>query len=604
MSMITPPHARHRWQGLAPRALRLLGLLLLTGLAIPAPRLGQEVAPTPPAPAPAPSPAAPADEFGRGVPRSAVRGLLDACWSSEYERAANYLDLRRIAPAARAEQGTVRARQLCAVIDRTLWVEAEQFPETAEGETQDGLPTRREWFGTIETAKGPVRLLLERVPRDDGTLIWKLSSESVARIPALYEEFGPGPLADILPRAVFEFRLFRVQVWQWAGVLVLVVLACALGWVLSRVLVRLLSPLVRHTTTVTDDTLLKASAGPLWLSIALLLLYLATPLLALSVRAQAVTRVLGILGLLAGVAWLLMRTVDVAAAATERRLVGRRHVARSFVPLARRSAKVFMAILWLLVALQNVGVDVTSVLAGLGIGGLAIALAAQKTVENLFGSVTLVADQPVRVGDVCRFGNTIGTVEDIGLRSTRVRTPDRTIVVVPNAEFATMQIENLSRRDRIFLQATIGVRYETSPDQLRWLLIELRKLLLAHPKVASDPARVRFVRFGSYSLDIEISAYLLTDDFDEFAAIREDVWLRMMDVVAASGSGFAFPSQTIYSGKDEGLDAGRTRAAEAEVARWRADNALCLPDVPPEQVAALDNTLEYPPPGSALRRSS
>jgi MscS family membrane protein len=236
----------------------------------------------------------------------------------------------------------------------------------------------------------------------------------------------------------------------------------------------------------------------------------------------------------------------------------------------------------------------------LGVSVATPALAAQKSLENLFGGIMLIMDQPVHVGDFCRFGDQVGTVEDIGVRSTRIRTLERTLVTIPNAEFASLQIENFARRDRIFLSVRIGVRYETTPDQLRHLLIELKKMLLAHPKVDPDPARVRFANLGAYSLDLDIFAYVRTTDYNEFLAVREDLFLRMMDVVSASGTGFAFPSQTNYDAR-EGWDTEKVRAVEATVQRWREAGTLFLPDVPSHEAAKLSGTLDYPPKGSAPR---
>jgi len=222
-------------------------------------------------------------------------------------------------------------------------------------------------------------------------------------------------------------------------------------------------------------------------------------------------------------------------------------------------------------------------------------------VENVFGGITLIVDQPVRVGDFCRFGDRVGTVEEIGLRSTRVRTLDRTVVAIPNAEFAALHLENFAPRDRIWLHTTLGLRYETTPDQLRHVLVELRALLYAHPRVDPAPARVRLIGFGAYSLDVEVFAYVRTSSFDEFLAVREDLYLRFMDVVAASGTGFAFPSQTLYVASDAGMDHERADAAEARVREWRARGDLCLPEFPPARVAALQASLDYPPNGAAAR---
>jgi MscS family membrane protein len=175
------------------------------------------------------------------------------------------------------------------------------------------------------------------------------------------------------------------------------------------------------------------------------------------------------------------------------------------------------------------------------------------------------------------------------------------VVSVPNGHFASLELENFTVRDRIWLHTTIGVRYETTPDQLRHVLVEIRRMLYAHPRVDPRPARIRFVNFGAYSLDLEIFAYVLTADYDEFLAIQEDIYLRIMDIVEQSGTGFAFPSQTTYLTRDHGLDGARREAAEAQVAAWRQAGVLHLPDVPPEAVNALKDTLDYPPQGSAGR---
>jgi MscS family membrane protein len=305
--------------------------------------------------------------------------------------------------------------------------------------------------------------------------------------------------------------------------------------------------------------------GPAWAALGLIIFAVGIVGLGLSPPVERVLTTVQRAGVVLILAWAMLRIVDVLAGSVIERLVARRlPAAVAMVPIGSKAAKGVVLVFAGLATLQNIGVNVTGVLAGLGIGGLAIALAAQKTVENLFGGVTVIVDQPVRVGDFCRFGERVGTVEEVGLRSTRVRTLDRTVVSIPNGEFASMQLENFSRRDRMWLHVMLGLRYETTPDQLRAVLGRVHRLLRAHPRVDPEPARIRFVGFGAYSLDCEIFAYVLTADFGEFLAIREEILLQVMDAVAASGTGFAFPSQTLYVGPDPGLDPARTRAAEAE----------------------------------------
>jgi MscS family membrane protein len=249
------------------------------------------------------------------------------------------------------------------------------------------------------------------------------------------------------------------------------------------------------------------------------------------------------------------------------------------------------------------GINLTAVIAGLGVGGIAVALAAQKTLENLISGITIVSDQPIRVGDYCRAGEYQGTVLAVGLRSTRMRTLARTIVSIPNGQLATMNLENFSLRDKIWLRHTLGLRYETKPEQLRCILAEIREMLYGHPKVESSSARVRFVGFGNSSLDLEVFAYVLETEYAIFLQIQEDLLLRIMDIVAANGSGFAFPSQTTYLAQDSGINVGKTQEAILKVRQWREKGELPFPDFSPDTIAKIENRIEYPPPDSAQKKN-
>jgi MscS family membrane protein len=250
-------------------------------------------------------------------------------------------------------------------------------------------------------------------------------------------------------------------------------------------------------------------------------------------------------------------------------------------------------------AAQNLGLPLYSVVAGLGIGGLAVALAIRPTLENLIGGIMIYLDQPVRIGDFCSFGDKDGTVESIGVRTSKIRAKDRTLVSIPNATFADMQLINWAKCDRMLISTTIGLRYETEDDQLRYVLVKLREMLHAHPKIDPDTVRVRFADFGQFSLDIGVRIYALTRDFNEFHAIREDVLLRMSEIVRNSGSSFAFPSQTLYMGRDDGLDVERGNAAAKEVQAWRRAGKLPFPRLDHDRIEQLKDTLDYPPLGSS-----
>jgi MscS family membrane protein len=213
--------------------------------------------------------------------------------------------------------------------------------------------------------------------------------------------------------------------------------------------------------------------------------------------------------------------------------------------LADALALVKLAILLLALAavLSDWGYNATTIIAGLGVGSIALALAAKKTIENFFGSVSVISDRPVSVGDYCRFGDRSGTVEDIGLRSTRIRTADRTLVSVPNAQFSSMTLENFAVRDKMLFHLTLNLRRDTTPDQVRSLLDAIARVLAGHPEVETGALPVRFVGVGTYSLDVEISVYVLTRDGDKFLQLQQDLLLQILDAVEHAGTALALPTQ-------------------------------------------------------------
>jgi MscS family membrane protein len=269
--------------------------------------------------------------------------------------------------------------------------------------------------------------------------------------------------------------------------------------------------------------------------------------------------------------------------------------ALSVVTMVSRAGKVLIAAVALVAAFGALGVNLTGWIAAFGIGGIAIALGAQKTIEHFVGSLTLIADQPMRVGDTCQIEGMIGTIEDIGMRSTRLRTLDRTLVTIPNGVLSSTRIENYSSRDRFRYAPVLNLRYETTPDQIRYLLVEIRSLLYAHARVTEAPARIRFVGFGASSLDLEIFAYVMAETYDEFLEVQEDLNLRIMDIVERSGTGFAFPSSTVYLRRDPEMDAGKREAAAAEVRERARAGTLPLPRFSQAEIDALAGTVPFDP---------
>jgi MscS family membrane protein len=591
------------------RRVAVAGVVAL--LAIVAARSAPPTAPTVPKPTTAPVTPKPASEepsvesLGEGNPRGALyRYLMDAR-RAEWNLAARSLDLSGIAADARPTEGPLLARQLKVVLDRTIWFDLDRISDRPGGTEDDGLPGDVERIGTIATSSGPVDLTMRRVkdPDHEGLLVWKFSPVLIERLPQLYKEFRYGWIGEHVPRVLQTMGPTQLEKWQLLGLVALIGLAWSASWLFAKLLLRLAGPIAQRTSTRIDNRLMKVLPRPVRFTLALAIIWLSLPAFDLSMRASGwMNRGLFAFGFVTFMLYVAAVAEGVAQAARERFEREGLFSGAGVVNVAMRMVKIVLVVIAVTGLLHVFGFNVTTIVAGLGIGGIAVALAAQKTIENLFGGLTLMADKPVRIGDYCRFGTKEGWVEDIGLRSTRVRTPGRTIISVPNAVFSSVELENLTARDRLRFFTTLNLRYETTPDQLRHLLGELRALFIAHPKVGRERLRVRFANFGGNSLDVEIDVYLMTPDVDEFQAIREDLLLRVMDVVSRAGSGFAFPSQTLYMARDHGLDAERTRLAEEATRALRAQGKLPFPDFTSEETHAIADTLDYPPKGSSSAR--
>jgi len=300
------------------------------------------------------------------------------------------------------------------------------------------------------------------------------------------------------------------------------------------------------------------------------------------------------------VSWALLSLVDILREHWSQKLrkAGRDQAIVLLGPLTN-AVKVVIIIAAVVLWLDNIGFDVTTLITGLGLGGIAFALAAQKSMEDIFGAVTLFTAAPVRVGDFCRFGDQVGTVEEIGLRVTLIRTLDRTVVSVPNGQFATMTLENYAAREKFRYAPRLRLRYGTSPDQVRYIIVKVQELFHAHPKVIPPPAKARFTNFGEHSLEFDVFTYVDASDFDDFQEVAEDLNLRVMDIVRAAGTDFAVPEQKLHVDRAPKPDDEAARTAEAQVAQWREKNELPLPHPSQEQLDAISNTLKYPPEGAA-----
>ena len=268
--------------------------------------------------------------------------------------------------------------------------------------------------------------------------------------------------------------------------------------------------------------------------------------------------------------WLFILLVSVAENRIRARLDRVRNTAAaSILHLARRVVDLFAIFVGGMVILHHFGVNPTAALTGLGIGGIAVAFAAQKTLENVIGGISITFDQAVRVGDFLKAGDTTGTVESIGLRSTRIRTLGRTLVSVPNGRISGVTLENISGRDKFWFRHVIGVRYETTAEQMRLIIDSATSLLAKHARIETGSERVRFIAFGPSSLQVEMVAYIFAHDWGHFLELQGELLLQILECVESAGAQIAFPSQTMYLETASRLDEKITQGLERVAApKW------------------------------------
>ena len=481
------------------------------------------------------------DPLGRGTPQESVLRFLEACHARDYSKATYYLDLRRMPAAARAKDGADLARQLEDLLDDTTF-EITTLSRDPEGDQADGLAPNLERLASFQVDKQTVELQLERIEPRPGDHVWVVSSDSVALITKAHKAVAETPFEKQLPQVLVPFEILDTPVWRWLALLLIGVLLWMVSGFVSRALVMLLRPIVDAP----------GFRGPLRVALVVAGLRAALEFASPATLSRTfIERALGLIIALAA-AWAGAVAIDLISDRWRSKLDPRNQaVSYSVLPLGRQVLKLTLFLVAILSVFSAWGYNTTAILAGVGVGGIAIALAAQKTIEDLFGGISVISDRPVLVGDVCRFGDRTGTVMHIGLRSTRIRTPDRTVISVPNGQFATMTLENISGRDKIWFHPILNLRRDTTSDQMLRVLESSREILSGHPKVEAGKIPVRFVGVGAYSLDIEVVAYVKTSDYDEFLEIQQELLLQLLRAVEQAGTSLAVPLQENFEPQRE-----------------------------------------------------
>lgn len=542
----------------------------------------------------------PTDSLDRRTPRGTVNGFIKAMADQNYIRASQYLQLKR------AWNRNTRRTRIVQNFQRLLDQGGDMAPNALlsnknSGNPDDASEPNRDVVGTIEIDKKIITLFVDNVATGNDPPLWLFSTETVAAIVAVTSD--EDTLLDvILPATLKERRLGGVPLGHWIAVVTIALVCYLLAWTLVAFVGFIIKKSWKKAQDEEKWKVIRALGLPFRLYIAVWLFVAVSQYVGISIivrqRFSAITFIIGIVAFLI----MLWRLSDIISDYTKNRMSLRKRIsAISIILFLRRMAKAAILIIGFIAILSAVGFDVTTWFAALGIGGIALALGAQKTMENFVGSVTLIVDQPIRVGDYCKVGEISGTVESIGMRSTRLRTPSRTVVTIPNGSFSSNNIENYAHRDRFLFNPVLEFRMETTPSQLRYLLVEIRTLLYSHASVNPDPAKVRFGGLNSSAYRIEITAYINAVNVDAAEEVEEDIYLHILDIVEQSGTDFAYPSQTLYMGRDKGTHAEKTQMAEEKVKDWIEKSELQLPSFDPAHIEKLKGTVKYPPEGSVVK---
>lgn len=478
------------------------------------------------------------DPLGRATPHGVVLGFIKAANRGDYEEAAQFLDTR--------QKGTLAqklAQQLQEILNRETSIELNKISRKPEGSQALSQNPNREQIGVAVGPSDKLPIYLDRVKRGDDPAIWLFSEETLRQIPDAYQNMGEvAPVGQNLP-GWLQTQFLATPLWRWLLLLVALVVLMLLGsWInrLVQPVLRKIAHRVAGPAAVEHVSSIRAPLRLLFFGIVLLVFGVTSD----SLLGRAFWHNIGSIVTVIAVTWLATRTMGLISEL----LVGRLKRVQSsdkiaLTGLIGRLSQIGAITIGALVVLHLRGINLTAVLTGLGIGGLAVAFAAQKTLENLFGGIMIISDRPLRIGDQCKVGSVEGYVMAIGLRSTRIRTFNRTIVTIPNGQLSTMNVENYTFRDKYWFHHIVTLKYDSTAEQIQSVLDGIRALLKADENVETETARVSFLAISTVSDDIELNAYVLTPSYGAFMGVQESLLLRILSIVEAAGAEFSLPTQ-------------------------------------------------------------
>jgi len=473
------------------------------------------------------------DPLGRGTPRGTITGFTEAVHRNDFATAIRYLQLN---DAQRLNADTL-ARKLSQLMDRYYGEPVQSIDASPTGALDDGLPEDRERIGPLSVESKKVDVELVRVTDSLAGPVWLLSSETLREVPALHRLIKSTWFERAMPPAFVRPVLFGVSLAQWIILAATILVPIIVFRLLSGVIVGIARRTVGASRRGALDSMYESLRWPVIVVLTLAIHLAYMPFMRLPLAFRISYGHVGFVALIVALAWLLRRVLTVASDRARYLMSGGTHSgARSLIMLAERLVKALVVVVAALTILTVLGVDTKTALAGLGIGGVALALGAQKSVENLLGGVFLLSDRALAVGDTCSIANRVGVVEDITLRSVRLRTAEQTLLSIPAGTLSGSSVENFATRAKILLQTKLHLRAATSVSHVRSTLDRIQALLDTHTELEHETSAIRLVDFGADAVLLELTAYVLTADNTRFLAVRQDLLLQIADIVEESGT--------------------------------------------------------------------
>ena len=515
------------------------------------------------------------DSFGRDTPRDTVQGFIAALGENDYLLASNYLNL------SKADNPTTIVRQFKQALDAGGRFQTDlQIDNTPEGNLTDQLPPSQENVGVIKVSDTSIPLLLERVVSKEGEQYWQFSTETLSSIPEAIENYEPTLVSRYTIASLEGKKLFDYQLADLVAALMITISSFLFTYIAVWLLYHLLAityPRLRDVPLPLPDKVIL----PLAVVIMALILSEVMVYAGVSVTLREPVNRFAEIASWVAITWLLLRIIDALFTRAVNLSYKKNHTERvSILGLLRKVVKALLLIFAVIVTFGNLGFDLTTGIAALGVGGLALALGAQKTIENLVGSVVVVADSPVRIGDYCKFGTYEGTVIDIGIRSSRVRTLTRTIVTVPNGDFSSMQIENFTSRDMFRFLHQLYIKRTADINVVFKMVNHLDKFLDEHELTNQEWNQVNILELRQDCYIIQLQAYINATGIIEFYEKQDVLFVDLLMQVRQYDVEHALPTQQLIVKQPELQAELDHESKEGETVDKKSDKKIATDNKP------------------------